>query len=252
MRGAAGSYVSRTSFTDDGVSMLSLAVRSIAQVLSPPFRAILWKSLGITIALLVVIWLAIEWAVTHLVDISAYPWADTALSVVTGIGAFIGLGFLIAPVATVFVALYQDEIAEKVEVADYPSDPPGRAMPIIPSILLSVKFFGIVILGNIVALLLLLIPGVNVVAFFLVNGYLIGREYFEFAAMRFMPAADARRLRKAHGAEVFVAGLIVAAILAVPVVNLLAPIFGTVLMVHLQKRVADRLSGRPGRRVPFR
>ncbi|WP_107989096.1 sulfate transporter family protein [Breoghania corrubedonensis] len=221
--------------------MLSLAMRSIAQVLSQPFRAILWKSLGITIALLVVIWLAIEWAVTYLVDISAYPWADTAFSVVTGIGAFIGLGFLIAPVATVFVALYQDEIAEKVERADYREDPPGRPMPLIPSVLLSVKFLGIVILGNIIALFLLLIPGVNVVAFFLVNGYLIGREYFEFAAMRFMTPADAKRLRKAHGAEVFVAGLIVACVLAIPIVNLLAPIFGTVLMVHLQKRISGRI-----------
>ncbi|MDJ0931088.1 sulfate transporter family protein [Breoghania sp.] len=218
--------------------MLSLAVRSVAQVLSRPFRTILWKSLGITLALLAVLWIAIEWCVTYLIDLSAYAWADTALSVVTGIGAFIGLGFLIASVATVFVALYQDEIAEKVEAADYPTDPTGRTMPLIPSIILSVNFLGVVILGNIVALFLLLIPGVNVVAFFLVNGYLIGREFFEFAAMRFLAPADAKRLGKAHGEEVFVAGLIIAAVLVIPIVNLLAPIFGTVLMVHLHKCIA--------------
>jgi uncharacterized protein involved in cysteine biosynthesis len=43
---------------------------------------------------------------------------------------------------------------------------------------------GIVLVGNIIALMLLLVPGVNIVAFFLVNGYLLGREFFEFAAMR--------------------------------------------------------------------
>lgn len=217
--------------------MLSLAARSVAQVLSPPFRSILWKSLGITIALLAVVWIGIEWAVTYFIDIQAYPWADTAIGVLTGIGAFIGLGFLIAPVATIFVALYQDEIAEKVESADYPSDPPGRAMPLIPSIILSLKFLGVVILGNLFALILLLVPGINIVAFFLVNGYLIGREFFEFAAMRFAPPAEARLLRKAHGGTVFLAGLVIAGVLAIPIVNLLAPIFGTVLMVHLHKRL---------------
>ena len=99
---------------------------------------------------------------------------------------------------------------------------------------------------------MLLIPGVNIVAFFLVNGYLIGREYFEFAAMRFMAPADAKRLRKAHGGQVFVAGLVVALVLAIPIVNLLAPIFGTVLMVHLHKRVAGRVAARAVRDIPFR
>lgn len=220
--------------------MLALAARSFAQVLSPPFRSILWKSLGITLALLALVWLGISTAVGYFVDIAAYPWLDTAVNVLTGIGALIGLGFLIAPVATIFVALYQDEIAEKVEAADYPADPPGRAMPLIPSIVLSLKFLGIVILGNLFALFLLLVPGINIVAFFLVNGYLIGREFFEFAAMRFHPPETARQLRSAHGGTVFFAGLLIAGILAIPLVNLLAPIFATVLMVHLHKRLAAR------------
>ncbi|WP_319772361.1 sulfate transporter family protein [Breoghania sp.] len=222
--------------------MLSLALRSFAQVLSPPFRVILWKSLGITVALLAVVWFAIEWAVGHFVDLSAYPWAQTTLSIVTGFGAFVGLGFLIAPVAAVFIALFQDEIAEKVEAADYPDDPPGTAMPLLPSLVLSVKFLGVVLLGNVLALLLLLVPGINIAAFFLVNGYLIGREYFEFAAMRFAPPRDARLLRKARGGQVFLAGLVVAGVLAIPIVNLLAPIFGTVLMVHLHKRTTGSLA----------
>ncbi|WP_321500091.1 sulfate transporter family protein [Breoghania sp.] len=224
--------------------MLSLAIRSFAQVLSPPFRVILWKSLGITVALLAVVWFAIEWAIGHFVDLSAYPWAQTTLSIVTGLGAFIGLGFLIAPVAAVFIALFQDEIAEKVEAADYPEDRPGTAMPLVPSLILSLKFLGVVLLGNLFALLLLLVPGINIVAFFLVNGYLIGREYFEFAAMRFAPPPDARLLRKAHGGQVFLAGLVIAGVLAIPIVNLLAPIFGTVFMVHLHKRAAGRIARR--------
>jgi CysZ protein len=37
---------------------------------------------------------------------------------------------------------------------------------------------------------------------------------------------------------VFLYGLVIAFLLAVPVVNLLTPLFGTVLMVHLHKRLA--------------
>ncbi len=224
-------------------------MRSFAQVLSPPFRVILWKSLGITVALLAVVWIVIEWAIEHLIDLSAYPWAQTTLSIVTGLGAFIGLGFLIAPVAAIFIALFQDEIAEKVEASVYPDDPPGTAMPVLPSIILSVKFLGVVLLGNVFALFLLLVPGINIVAFFLVNGYLIGREYFEFAAMRFAPPRQAKRLRKARGGQVFLAGLVIAGVLMIPIVNLLAPIFGTVFMVHLHKRTTGSIANW-GRNAP--
>ena len=94
------------------------------------------------------------------------------------------------------------------------------------------------IAGNIVALILLLIPGVNIIAFFIVNGYLLGREFFEFAAMRFRSEAEAKALRRRHAGTVFLAGLVIAAFLAVPVLNLLTPLFAAAMMVHLHKMVA--------------
>ncbi len=84
-------------------------------------------------------------------------------------------------------------------------------MPIGPAIASSLKFLGVVIAGNIVALLLLFIPGVNLIAFFLVNGYLLGREFFEFAAMRFRSPEEARLFRAKHASTVFLGGLVIAA-----------------------------------------
>ena len=78
-------------------------------------------------------------------------------------------------------------------------------------------------------------PGVNVIAFFLVNGYLLGREFFEFAAMRFRPEAEAKLFRRKHSTTVFMAGLVIAAFLAVPVLNLMTPLFAAAMMVHLHK-----------------
>lgn len=217
--------------------MISAALRAMSQVFEPHFRAIFWKSLGFTLAVLLLVWLALNGVVSAFL-VLPYPWLETALSILTGIGALVGLGFLIAPVTALFAAFFQDDIAAIVEGRDYPADGAGKAMPLSQSLVLTVKFTGVVIFGNIVALMLLLVPGINLVAFFMVNGYLLGREFFEFAAMRFMSPEEARALRKAHGGTVFAAGLVIAGVLAVPILNLVTPIFATIFMVHLYKRLS--------------
>jgi CysZ protein len=92
------------------------------------------------------------------------------------------------------------------------------------------------------ALLVFLIPGVNLTVFFVANGYLLGREYFEFAAMRHLPINEAKALRRKNGMTVFVGGLIIAGVMAIPLVNLLTPLFATAFMVHIYKRQIDHSS----------
>lgn len=218
--------------------MFQAASRAMSQVFERPFRAVFWKMLGFTLAVLVVIWIALQGLIAGFVELP-YPWLETALSVLTGIGAVFALGFLIAPISALFAGLFQDEIADIVEARDYPGDRPGTALPVTQSIVQTIKFTGVVVLGNLFALVLLLVPGVNMVAFFLVNGYLLGREFFEFAAMRFMPPEEARAFRKARGGTVFLGGLVIAALLAVPILNLVTPIFATIFMMHVYKRLAS-------------
>jgi CysZ protein len=229
--------------------MFQAASRAMSEVFEPPFRAIFWKMLGFTLAILVVIWIALQGLVTHFLGIAATEWGNGAgwvgwiewsLSILTGIGAVFALGFLIAPISALFAGLFQDEIADIVDRQDYPGERPGTALPMAQSVLQAVKFTGVVILGNLFALVLLLVPGVNLVAFFLVNGYLLGREFFEFAAIRFLPPAEAKAFRKARGGTVFLAGLIIACLLAVPILNLVTPIFATIFMLHLYKKMALR------------
>ena len=56
--------------------------------------------------------------------------------------------------------------------------------------------------------------------------------------MRFHPPDEARRLRKLHQGTVFLAGLLIAAFVSIPIVNLATPLFGMALMVHMHKRLA--------------
>ena len=91
---------------------------------------------------------------------------------------------------------------------------------------------------TVLALALLLVPGINAVAFLGANAYLSGRQYFEFAALRYRPSAGAEALRRTHAGRVTAGGLCVALFLSVPILNLLTPLFATSLMVRMHRRLA--------------
>ncbi|HEU4987212.1 MAG TPA: sulfate transporter family protein [Rhizobiaceae bacterium] len=236
--------------------ILEAARLAASRLFTAEFRSAFFKTLGLTLLALVALWFGLK----ELFDAFALPWIDALLpgfpawagwlsliaAILAGIGLALGLALLIAPVTAIIAGLFLDDVAEIVERTDYPADPPGKPVPAIRALVLSLKFFGVVILGNIIALLLLLLPGINIVAFFLVNGYLLGREFFEFAAMRFRSEADAKELRRRNAGTVFLAGLVIAGFLAVPLLNLLTPLFAAAMMVHLHKMVSAR-DARPGR-----
>lgn len=219
--------------------MLAAATRAFNQIFTPPFRAVLWKAIGLTLLLLAGLWAALQGLLNYFVVVP-WPGVETAISVLTGLGLLVGLGFAIAPVTSLFAGLFLDDIAELVEATDYPQDPPGRAMPIMTSILTSIRFFGVVLLVNLFALPLVLFLGFGYVIFFIANGYLLGREYFEMAARRFADKPAVDRLRQRNGAQIFTAGLLIAGVMAVPLLNILTPLFATAFMVHMHKRIAAR------------
>ena len=218
--------------------MLSAAGQAFQELFTPPFRAVLWKCVGFTIALLALLIAAIVWSFGYF---AAWPdWIETAIQWLGGLALVVGSTFLIPPVTSLIAGLYLDDIAAVVEREHFPSDPPGRELPALQSIGLAAKFFIVVLLVNIAALLLLLVPVVNLVAFYIGNGYLLGREYFELAAMRHLAPAEARRLRKANRLTVFLSGLIIAGLASVPILNLVTPLFATAFMVRIYKGLARR------------
>ena len=218
--------------------MISDARLALAEIFSPPFRSVLWKSLGLTIAILLIVWLALQALLTWAIDIGSYPWIETVIGIAAGVGVLIGLAFLVAPVTALVAGLFTDEIAAVVERTHYPDDRPGSDLPITEAVADSLLFAGVVILVNLVALALLLVPGVNLIAFLAGNGYLLGREYFEAAARRFRSREGARQLRRDNAGSVFIGGLIIALFLSVPLLNLLTPLFAMALMTHAHKRVS--------------
>lgn len=228
--------------------ILDAARLSLANLFAPETRSVFWKVLGLTLLALAAlwfslrelfVWLALPWLDALMPGTPAWAgWLTFVFGIFASLGLALALALLLAPVTALIAGFFLDDVAEVVEARDYPNDPAGRPLPLAEAIVGSAKFLGVVILGNILALFLLLVPGVNLIAFFLVNGYLLGREFFEFAAMRYRSPAEARLFRAKHRSTVFLAGLLLAAFLAVPLLNLLTPLFAAGMMVHLHKRLS--------------
>lgn len=230
--------------------VLQAAYTALQRLFSAEYRSIFWKVLGLTILLLIGAWAAIRQIFFQL----AWPWLENLLpglpawggwlglvtAIIAGLGLALVLALLIAPVTALIAGLFLDDIAEIVEREDYPNEPIGRELPIGRALIVSLKFVGIVIAGNILALLLLLVPGINLIAFFVINGYLLGREFFEFAAMRYHLENDAKALRARYSGTIFLGGLIIAGFLAVPILSLLTPLFAATMMVHLHKSIINQ------------
>jgi CysZ protein len=217
--------------------MLHAAVTAFAQTFAPDYRRVLLRSVGLAIGLVIVLGIVAQTALAHFVDLS-WGWAETLIDILAALGLIVGGIFLVPPVTSLIAGLFLDDVAAQVERTDFPREPEGRALPVARSIWLSIRFFGVTLLVNVIALLLLLVPGVNLVVFYAANGYLLGREYFQLAAMRYRGEAEAAALRRRHGVTIFLAGLVIALVVSVPVLNLVTPVFATIFMVRLHKLLA--------------
>lgn len=220
-------------------SMLQDAFAAFGQVFSPPFRRALVKSVSLTIAILVVAWFGLERLLGWFVTVET-PWIATTVSVLAGLGLFVAMIFLVAPISALVAGFYLDELAERVETTSAPPWPPGRALPAGRATWLAARFALVSLAVNVGALMLLLVPGVNAIAFIGANAYLMSREYFELAAMRYRPVDEAQAMRRAHATYLFVAGLPIAFLLSVPVLNLVTPLFGAAYMTRVHKRLSGR------------
>jgi CysZ protein len=231
--------------------MLEDAIKALAQVFSPSLRPVLWKSIGLALAFIVAAAIALDRLIIWLVgfggnsvETALGPYAHLpmtvlawVLSIAAGLGIVVGSVFLM-PAVTAFVAsFFADEIADVVEREHYPDTPPGRALPLWIAVGEGGKTALLAVVVYLVAVPFLLLAGFGAVIFFLATAWLLGREYFELAAMRFRPPHEAKAMRKRNAATVYIAGLLIAAFVSIPILNLATPLFAMALMVHVHRRL---------------
>ena len=224
--------------------ILPSAYAAVRQVLSPELRGLFWRTIGFTLLLLGLLWYGLTQGLSAIVaahPVSAdYPFVNAALVFLAGAGLLVGLLYILPVTSALVAGFFLDEAAGAVERKDFPADPPGKPISLGKSIGYGLRFAALALAVNLAALMLIFVPGVNIVAFFAANAYLLSREYFEMAAGRFRPLEEARRLRRENRVTILAAGAVLAGLVLIPVVNLLIPLFGIAFMVHLHKRIAAK------------
>lgn len=235
--------------------IFACVLKSVGQIGDPRFRKVLLLGIGLTLALLVALYAGVLWLVqmafgdsTALPFIGEVTWVGDLASGASLLLMIVLSAFLMVPVASAITSMFLDEVAGAVEDRHYPELPPARSVPFGEALRDTVNFLGVIIGANTLALILYLIFAPFAPLIFLaLNGYLLGMEYFQLAAMRRIGRAGATDLRRKHRFTIWMAGIVMALPLSVPIVNLIVPILGAATFTHLYHSIRSRT--RP--RVPF-
>ena len=231
--------------------ILSDFLKSVAQFDDPKFRRVLWRGMGLTIALLIAACLLVNFGINQLLSSA---WAANMIGDQSWLGALINVGgvlftialsiWLMVPVTSAIIALFLDEVAQAVEARHYPHLPKQTATKLQDQILVGIRFLGILLLADIGALILsMIVPPLAPFVFWATNGYLMGREYFQMAAMRRMPRAQAQELFQRHQGSIWTAGILMAIPMSIPLVGLFIPILGAATFTHQFERLRALPSG---------
>ncbi|MGJ8623204.1 MAG: EI24 domain-containing protein [Yoonia sp.] len=221
--------------------ILTAFFKALAQLPDPRFQSVLWRGLGLTIALLVALYAGSLWLIGWL---TTEPLVLPVVGEVTWLGGLLSWGslglvivlsvFLMVPVASLITSLFLDEVAEAVEQEHYPDLPEIPRLPFIEGLRDTVSFLGVLVSANVMAIVLyVILPFAAFFIFYALNGYLLGREYFQLVAMRRVGRDGAKALRAAHSGKIWLAGCLMAVPLTFPLVNLVIPILGAATFTHL-------------------
>ena len=221
------------------MNLLNDFEKALGQLTDAKFQKVLWRSIFIAIILLIFPFFArtgfIDWVLPETLTL---PWVgelalhDGLLSV-ANIIVFLVLSFLMFPVASLIIGIFLEEISDAVEAKHYPTLPPVKRLGFILVMIDAMQFVGIMILANIVALIAyVMFAAFAPLIFWTLNGYLMGREYFQLVAARRIGMKAARKLRKQYSGQIWLAGFLIAIPLSVPLINIIVPILGVAVFTH--------------------
>ncbi|MGH1331016.1 MAG: EI24 domain-containing protein [Paracoccaceae bacterium] len=219
--------------------------KAVGQLTDPRFAKVLFFGLGLTVALLFVIYVVFAWFIGWIIpDVITLPWIGEITwvdNIASGASVLVMLVlsmFLMVPVASAFTGFFLDNVAAAVEEKHYPHLPKVKPIPFSETLRDSAAFLGLIVVANIAALLVYALTTIAApLIFWTLNGFLLGREYFQLVAMRRLGREGAKIARARHGTTILMAGILMAVPLSIPLVNLLVPILGAATFTHLFHRL---------------
>lgn len=223
--------------------MIGDFLRAVGQLGDPRFRRVFLLSLGLTVVMLAAAMFGWGQLIAMIPDngLTAFgqdlSFLDWAVDILAWTAGALGAVFLMFPVAALFIGLFLEEIAEAVEAKFYPDLPPARSMTWLEILADGLIFTAALIGLNLVGLVIYFaVPPAAPFVFVIINGWLLGRQYFELAAARRIGAKQARVLRKRMGGRIFAAGVLMALALSIPLVALAIPVLAVATFTHMFHR----------------
>ncbi len=211
-------------------------------------RNVLWHVVSWSLLIFIIVGGLLAWGVSSL---DAERWVSDDPGFFGGlVNAFVwllyGVGYVLllwlafAVIAQNVAAFYLERIISAVEAKRYPDLEPAKGSTIATDISAMLRFTGALVLWNIVAIPFYFIPVVNIVVFYVLNGYLFGREYAEAVGFRRLPQAEVKAWRAKHRVTLLIAGALITLAMSVPIVNLAAPVLAAAFMTHIYHRAEGR------------
>lgn len=183
-----------------------------------------------------------SWVESHVTWMPGWL-ADGVVFVVATLGAVALVWFTFVIVVQTVASLFLDGIVSRVEETDYPHLPRARGTTVAGDIVASLRFVGWLLLVNLAAtplyLAAILIPGLTIVVFWIVNSLLFAREYAEIVLLRRLVRRDSDAWRKRHRWRLLASGAVITAGMSVPLLNLVMPVIAAIAMTHLFHRNSD-------------
>ena len=211
--------------------MLNCFIKSVGDIRTREFRLVLIASAVYSLVSAFFLWLLILLVLK--IDDFSITGLDWLVDTLGSLAAVIILVLLLPSFFGLIASFKLDTICSEVEKRHYQDLPPASYKSLIGPLLIGLRFTIILVILNIAVIPLSLIPPVYLISGWFLNGYLLGREFFELVAIMNLNPNQIRILRKKQKLTVFFIGLVLALISMVPILNLLLPLYATALMTHV-------------------
>lgn len=225
-------------------SIIECLIKALGQLGDRRVAGIILGSVLATLALFAILFWIVAIFVLPFLAFTGIHLVNALLEILGGAGVAVTGWFLFPAFVGIVASLFLESVADAVEDRHYPELPAAPGQSITGGLWTALKFTGVVIVANVIVLPLYLVPVLNMGIFYVLNGYLLGREYYELVALRRLDERTARALRRANRAALFTAGLVITLMTTIPVLNLLTPVVATAFMTHVFQNLRQRAPAR--------
>ena len=216
--------------------MIAALVKALNQMPEPAFRQVIWRTLAFSVLLFAALLYGAWWL---LAETRLFPWGwlEAIIDVLGWVAGLVAAFVLFPGAALVIISFMLERVARAVEAKHYPDLAPPRRQPVSEAVSIALRYAAISLFLNLALLWVYFIPVLNVFVFGALNGYLLGREYFELIAPRRLEPGAVRPMWKRYRGRLWIAGIIIALLLSIPVVNWIMPVAAAAFMLHIFEKL---------------